>query len=323
MLRWGSANRGSYNSTVDRSSNSHWVSQIKIRSNISSESYEVSGSSFELASSKNPAAHSGIKQSTRGSEGRVVLSGRKVRRAKGRKGAGGSEGEERTWLESRDREKGGGRGRGQERARTETRASPTPPFSPFTYTTAAGNGIANPTTLHASWQLVISRPILRQHTPRYVSQPTLLFIILSSLHPIPPPTHQPRTSITLSFHPRTPAGSLERITRSQINGVAEPRYSCGCDVRCSLEGSLRDVYPPPPGAIEGATFLLVNGPLSWTLGGQELQEFQESPRVTPDYRLGRRQETRVDSRILREWRHFVSVGNCNALCLYQTMSGYP
>lgn len=42
------------------------------------------------------------------------------------------------------------------------------PFSPFTYTMAAGNGIANPTTLHASWQLVISHPVLRQHTPRYV-----------------------------------------------------------------------------------------------------------------------------------------------------------
>lgn len=43
-----------------------------------------------------------------------------------------------------------------------------PSFSPFTHTTAAGNGIANPSTLHASWQLVISRPVLRQHTPRYV-----------------------------------------------------------------------------------------------------------------------------------------------------------
>lgn len=53
-------------------------------------------------------------------------------------------------------------------ARTETRAF-SPSFSPFTHTTAAGNGIANPSTLHASWQLVISRPVLRQHTPRYVS----------------------------------------------------------------------------------------------------------------------------------------------------------
>lgn len=43
-----------------------------------------------------------------------------------------------------------------------------PSFSPFTHTMAAGNGIANPSTLHASWQLVISRPVLRQHTPRYV-----------------------------------------------------------------------------------------------------------------------------------------------------------
>ncbi|TGZ56039.1 Uncharacterized protein DBV15_04753 [Temnothorax longispinosus] len=42
-------------------------------------------------------------------------------------------------------------------ARTETRAF-SPSFSPFTHTTAAGNGIANPSTLHASWQLVISRP---------------------------------------------------------------------------------------------------------------------------------------------------------------------
>lgn len=44
---------------------------------------------------------------------------------------------------------------------------------------AAGNGIANPTTLHASWQLVISRPVLRQHTPRYVS--LIPFVVSASL----------------------------------------------------------------------------------------------------------------------------------------------
>lgn len=53
--------------------------------------------------------------------------------------------------------------------RAGTRDPTSSPFSPFTYTPPPGNGIANPTTLHASWQLVISRPVPRQHTPCYVS----------------------------------------------------------------------------------------------------------------------------------------------------------
>ncbi|EGI58609.1 hypothetical protein G5I_13264 [Acromyrmex echinatior] len=69
-------------------------------------------------------------------------------------------------------------------ARTETRAF-SPSFSPFTHTTAAGNGIANPSTLHASWQLVISRPVLRQHTPRYVSHPHRVVVLVA-----PPSTQE-------------------------------------------------------------------------------------------------------------------------------------
>lgn len=69
----------------------------------------------------------------------------------------------------------------RESARIGTRISASSPFSPFTYTLAAGNGIANPTTLHASWQLVISRPVLRQHTPRYVSSPPTLYLLSLSL----------------------------------------------------------------------------------------------------------------------------------------------
>lgn len=57
---------------------------------------------------------------------------------------------------------GGGRGMGSE-YRDESILANRAPFSSFTYTMAAGNGIANPTTLHASWQLVILRPVLRQH----------------------------------------------------------------------------------------------------------------------------------------------------------------
>lgn len=75
-----------------------------------------------------------------------------------------------------------------------------PSFSPFTHTTAAGNGIANPSTLHASWQLVISRPVLRQHTPRYVSHPYRVVVLVAppstqeypldlAFLPLPPCTH--------------------------------------------------------------------------------------------------------------------------------------
>ncbi|KYM80751.1 hypothetical protein ALC53_08752 [Atta colombica] len=69
-------------------------------------------------------------------------------------------------------------------ARTEMRVF-SPSFSPFTHTTAAGNGIANPSTLHASWQLVISRPVLRQHTPRYVSLPHRVVVLVA-----PPSTQE-------------------------------------------------------------------------------------------------------------------------------------
>ena len=99
----------------------------------------------------------------------------------------------------------------RESTRTETRAhrASSPPFSPFTYTLAAGNGIANPTTLHASWQLVISRPVLRQHTPRY---PLHLPFISLSLSLSLPPFHQNcfarRDILVLS-----PA----QITRTRIN----------------------------------------------------------------------------------------------------------
>lgn len=95
--------------------------------------------------------------------------------------------EERSW------EPGGQRGREEERkkitepetpGREKERVAASLPFSPFTYTLAAGNGIANPTTLHASWQLVISHPVLRQHTsPRSVLPPPCLRLRATPRHP--------------------------------------------------------------------------------------------------------------------------------------------
>lgn len=78
-------------------------------------------------------------------------------------------------------------------AKTEMRAF-SPSFSPFTHTTVAGNGIANPSTLHASWQLVISRPVLRQHTPRYVSHPRRVVVLVA------PPSTQ-KYPLDLAFLP--------------------------------------------------------------------------------------------------------------------------
>lgn len=75
------------------------------------------------------------------------------------------------------------------------------PFSSFTYTMAAGNGIANPTTLHASWQLVILRPVLRQHTPRYVPGSFLSLVVMSHSLVVSPSnakvSARPRVSTTL------------------------------------------------------------------------------------------------------------------------------
>lgn len=80
-------------------------------------------------------------------------------------------------------EKGNGREQRERRVdskyRDESVLANRAPFSSFTYTTAAGNGIANPTTLHASWQLVISRPVLRQHTPRYVPHSFPSLVVMS------------------------------------------------------------------------------------------------------------------------------------------------
>lgn len=105
--------------------------------------------------------------------GRLVVEreeeGEKMRKRLRRKGKRkkGKRGERERWRTTigkwkrNDLERGSGR--------TGTRDPTSSPFSPFTYTPPPGNGIANPTTLHASWQLVISRPVPRQHTPCYVS----------------------------------------------------------------------------------------------------------------------------------------------------------
>lgn len=94
------------------------------------------------------------------------------------------------------------------------------PFHPLPIRWQPGNGIANPTTLHASWQLVISRPFLRQHTPSYRSPPPPL-LLLPRLCWI---SLSRRTTLS---SPGALVRSLEQITRTRINCITvKPFLAC-------------------------------------------------------------------------------------------------
>lgn len=134
---------------------------------------------------------------------------RRGRKGKRKKGGRGRTKERETFVgTSIGRWKRNDLERGSSR-RTGTRDPTSSPFSPFTYTPPPGNGIANPTTLHASWQLVISRPVPRQHTPSYVS-PSSLPLSLSA-------------TLTAPLHPLfsrpVPYTRSAQITRTRINSI--------------------------------------------------------------------------------------------------------